>query len=203
MKILLPVIIVLLFCLLPLTLLSQEYPDTVFVRAYAVNVRSGPGLDYDKAGVVFINTRLKIMSVDNDWYEVLIGDTLDGWIAKPYTSLTPVPPFERDVILFRDGEMPSKLKVIDRFARKREGEEFAFMQDVVINHHQFEMNPETIKAILSEIFRKWAEYEVVPAVSVLIYVIENDFNGQIAQNQDICKELKLAAKEALKILVRL
>lgn len=203
MKTLIPVIFVLLFCIVPQNLMSQELPDTVFVRAYAVNIRSGPGKDYDKVGVVFINTLLKVMSVDEDWYEVLISDTLDGWITKPFTSLTPVPPFERDKILFNDGEMSAKMRVVNRFSQKNEGAEFDFLKNVVINHHEFQMTPETVSVILGEIFRKWSENEIISAIGVLTYVIENDFNGQIAQNQDICKELKLAAREALKILIRL
>jgi len=184
------------------TLLTAQISDTVYVRSYAVNVRTGPGLDFDKVTTVFINSPLRVMTRENDWLEVLVGDSLDGWVAQAYTQPAPVPRFDRDVIFYNDGGMRAKLRAVERMTPLHEGREFDFLKDVVINHHNYEFGPETDKILLSEIFNGWAQNSITEAIPILIYVIENDIQGEITADQGVCREIKLAAKEALKILVR-
>lgn len=176
--------------------------DTVFVRSYAVNIRTGPGLDFDKVSTVFINAPLKVMSAENDWLEVLVGDTVDGWVSQAYTQPAPVPRFERDVIFYEDGSMNAKLRVVGRMTPLHEGREFEFLKEVVIRRHEYDFGPEADKILLSEIFNGWAENGVTEAVPILMHIIENDIGGELTAMDEICREIKLAAKEAVKILVR-
>ena len=182
--------------------LTAQTNDTVYVRSYAVNVRTGPGLDFDKVATVFINSTLRVMARENDWLEVIVGDSLDGWVAQAYTQTAPVPRFDRDVIFYNDGSIKAKIRAIGRMIPLHEGREFDFLKDVVINHHNYDFGPEADKVLLSEIFNGWAQKSITEAIPILIYVIENDITGEITADQEVCKEIKLAAKEALKILVR-
>jgi|GEM_PF-1652750 len=174
----------------------------VYVKMPMVNIRSGPGLNYNKTGVVNINTALKIISAEGDWYEVLIGDTLDGWIGKQYTSDKPLSTLERDKITFKEGDYRSKIRMVEKMSYKRSGSEFEFLKDVVINHQNYESTVENDKMVVKEIFRRWSEHGITEAVGTLVYILENDFTGILADNPVVNQELKLAAKDALKILVR-
>ncbi len=140
--------------------------DTVYVSAYAVNIRTGPGLDYDKTGVVFINAQLKVISSKEGWLEVVIGDTLDGWISRDYTASKPLTPLQRDKILYRDGDMNSKLRAIKRMTTKERGPEFEFLKDIIINHHRYEIEPRVDKLLLKAIFRGWEENGIKESIPI-------------------------------------
>jgi len=174
----------------------------VYVKMPAVNIRTGPGLNFDKAGVVAINTPLKIISREGDWYEVLIGDTLDGWIGIAYTSEAPLPALERDKVIFKEGDYRSRIRMVEKMSSKHSGAEFEFLKDVALNYQKYESDLEADKMVLKEIFRLWSEKGIIEAIGVLVYVLENDFGGKLGENPQASQEIKLAAKEALKILVR-
>ena len=188
--------------LLFFSIIYAQEAKQVYVKMPMVNIRSGPGLNYDKTGVVTINTALKIISVEGDWYEVLIGDTLDGWIGKVYTSDRLLSTLERDKIIFKEGDYRSKIRMVEKMSYKHSGSEFEFLKDVVINHKNYDSVLENDKMVLKEIFRRWSENGITEAAPVLMYILENDFNGILAENPVVNQELKLAAKDALKILVR-
>ncbi|NQS98057.1 MAG: SH3 domain-containing protein [candidate division Zixibacteria bacterium] len=182
---------------------SDEIPDVVYVNAFAVNVRSGPALDYDKVGVVSLNTKLKVISESEQWYEILIGDSLDGWITSRFTRLTPISGAERNRIIYQDGDFQSKIHLIRRLSREHSGHGFNLLKDIVIAHDKYDYGIEYDRILLPEIFKGWAENEIVEAMNILIYVMEQDLKGEIGKSLEAVREIKLAAKEAIKKLVKL
>lgn len=196
---------IILIFLLTITVVSaaaSQSADTVYVRNFAVNIRTGPGLDYDKAGVVYINTPLRVISGKNDWFEIIAGDTLDGWIAKIYTSYTPLSSLQSDKTHYHDGDMQDKLYIIAKMTKKHSGPEFEFLCDIILNHHNYDMGQEADRILLPEIFKGWTANKVTEAVPVLSFVMEQKMTGQIGNIGDANREVILAAKTALKALVR-
>lgn len=182
---------------------SLKIPDIVYVKAFAVNVRSGPALDYDKVGVVFLNTELKVISESDQWYEILVGDTLDGWITSRFTQTTLMSNIESDRIIYQDGDLQSKIRLIHRLSREHSGAGFDLLKDIVIAHDKYDHGIRYDKILLPEIFKGWAENGIVEAMNILIYVMEQDLKGRVGGSLEAMREIKLAAKEAIKALVRL
>ena len=50
-----------------------------------VNVRSGPGTNYDRLGTLPAGYQLAVLGQDNGWYEIVYG-TGTGWLAGQYTT---------------------------------------------------------------------------------------------------------------------
>ena len=71
-----------------------------------VNVRSGPGVDFSDIIVLAPTTRVEVLgqSSDGRWYNVLMNDGQEGWVAASLLSLlpTPTPP----VMLFAQTPTP-------------------------------------------------------------------------------------------------
>jgi len=69
-----------------LTLTSQ--PDAL-VTAEALNVRAGPGADYDRVGVIREGDELEVVSRTpaGDWLEVIATDDTKGWVSTAYVVL--------------------------------------------------------------------------------------------------------------------
>jgi len=187
---------------LPLSIGFAQTIDTVYVKNFAVNIRTGPGMDYDKAGVVFVNAPLKVISLKNGWFEIIVGDTLDGWISQIFTSYTPLSVFQTDKIQYHDGDMDTKMAVIAKMVNKHSGPEFNFLCDIILNHHNYDMGPEADRILLPQIFTGWADNYVAEAIPVLSFVMEKKLTGQIASPGDPNREVILSAKNALKKLVR-
>lgn len=59
----------------------QASPSTVVVKGKAVNLRSGPGTNYAKVGVVFQGTRLTVLGRSGSWYRVKLANGKAAWIA--------------------------------------------------------------------------------------------------------------------------
>jgi N-acetylmuramoyl-L-alanine amidase len=49
------------------------------VTATELNIRKGPGTDYDRVGAYYFNTRVTIYARNGKW-----GQTKDGWISMDY-----------------------------------------------------------------------------------------------------------------------
>ena len=47
-----------------------QKPDVAYTNAYAVNIRTGPGLEYEKERVIFLNTRVEVIDENAGWYEI-------------------------------------------------------------------------------------------------------------------------------------
>ncbi len=181
---------------------AADFPRTVYVKAFAVNIRTGPGLDFDKAGVVFLNTPLEAIDQDSAWFQVLIGDTMSGWVASRFTVENPVTGMERERIIYFEGSVNAKLAAIDRMTAERSGPQFDFLRSIVLQHNEYELSLEQDKIVLDEIFAGWAGNRVEEAVSILLYVMRNDLAGEIGKSREMMRELRVSAREALKILVR-
>lgn len=66
---------------------------TINVKASALNVRTGPGLDYGVSSQVKSGTKLAVISQKNEWYKVTLPDGKTGWVASwliGNTKTTPV-----------------------------------------------------------------------------------------------------------------
>ena len=61
-----------------------------------LNVRGGPGTNYDKLGMVYANTTLDIIGTSGDWYKVSVtvsGEKITGYGHKDYIKIgTYAPP---------------------------------------------------------------------------------------------------------------
>jgi uncharacterized protein YgiM (DUF1202 family) len=217
----------LLICL-AVELAFAQNPQVVYVKVSAVNVRSGPGLKYKIVGVVTQDTPVKVISKHQGWFEILVGDTLDGWIDSNFTmvktaneeekfSIEKIPsetsasetisPTEssqdKDKSIYRDGDMKSKIKLIIRLSKEHSGPAFDFLQAIMLNHKNYDLGKETDLILLPEIFQGWRENKIVEATPILLYVMQNDLSGEIGNSPEAMKAIRHAAKEAIKILTRI
>lgn len=55
---------------------------TVVVKTEGINVRQGPGLDYNAIGQTKARTRYHIVAERNDWYKIRLADNKFGWVAS-------------------------------------------------------------------------------------------------------------------------
>lgn len=54
-----------------------------------LNVRSGPGMSYDRLTTLKSGTKVAVFQEENDWWMIHLGSGATGWISKKYTK-----PFE-------------------------------------------------------------------------------------------------------------
>lgn len=68
-------------------------PITATVEAEALNMRTGPGVEYDRIGVVRGGDVLNIMARTPaaDWLKVIGPDGTEGWVAAAYVALNIAP----------------------------------------------------------------------------------------------------------------
>ena len=52
-----------------------------------VNLRAGPGLDYQVIASIPKGTNLILLDSTNDWQQVRVSDRLEGWISKSFTRM--------------------------------------------------------------------------------------------------------------------
>ena len=195
--------VIFLFALLFVLRVSQaEVPESVYISVYALNMRTGPGAEFEKNGTLFLNTQSKVLSAEGGWYEVQVNDSLKGWISKKFTDSQPLAGLEKDKILFNDGDLNNKLKAMERLAAEKQGESFEFLSDFVLNHEKHQFPLDLDKIVLARIFREWAKNGVTDAMNVLLYVLEEGLEGEIGNNPPALAEVRLAAKDAVKILAR-
>ncbi len=180
---------------------AQEQ-DTLYIGVFAVNLRSGPGLEFEKAGVLYLNAPVFKKLEEGTWYQIYVSDTLEGWIFSRFTTRARVTGFARDKILYNDADIKSKIGAVKRMTAEHKGAAFEFLQDVIINHDKHDLGVELDSLVLPEIFRGWAENSVEEAMPTLVYVMEQDLKGEIGRSLEAINELKIAAKDAIKLLVR-
>ena len=176
--------------------------DTLYISVFAVNLRSGPGKEFEKSGVLYLNTPVFKMFEEDKWIQIEVSDTLDGWIISWFTKKSRVTGFDRDRILYKDADVRSKISAIKRMSEKKSGDAFEFLQEVILSHEKHDLGIEIDSLIIPEIFRGWSEHSITEAVPVLVSVMENEISGEIAQSKAAMEEIKVAAKDAIKILVR-
>ena len=63
-------------------LLGKQQKQTVTVAALAVNVRTGPGVEYEVSAQATQGQELAILKEENQWYQVTLPDKKTGWVAS-------------------------------------------------------------------------------------------------------------------------
>ncbi|KAB2951204.1 SH3 domain-containing protein [Heliorestis acidaminivorans] len=76
---------------LPIGLLMKKEPEeqylaTATVTGNIVNVRQGPGTDYDVIASIAKGTNLPLLDLKPGWAEVLINDSRSGWISREWSE---------------------------------------------------------------------------------------------------------------------
>lgn len=67
--------------------MDKAYADsTITVNVSALNVRSGPGTDYSKIGMVYKGNSLTVIETNNMWYHVKLNNGLKGWVYSSYVK---------------------------------------------------------------------------------------------------------------------
>ena len=56
------------------------------VEASALNVRSGPGTQYEKVGLLYQGAAVSIAGMEDGWYQISYGE-LEGYVSSAYVSL--------------------------------------------------------------------------------------------------------------------
>jgi uncharacterized protein YgiM (DUF1202 family) len=70
----------------PVIVQPSEYArGEVFVMAYSLNVRSGPGLDFSVIDQVYQDDILEIHGKEGEWLYVKLPNGKNGWVMKTYT----------------------------------------------------------------------------------------------------------------------
>ncbi|WP_158633988.1 N-acetylmuramoyl-L-alanine amidase [Radiobacillus deserti] len=72
--------------LLVLSISSVVYASNAIILVNDLNVRSGPGLDYDVIRQVHQNEQYKILSEEGEWVEIQLKDGTVGWVTKEFIS---------------------------------------------------------------------------------------------------------------------
>lgn len=80
-----------LLCL-SLLLIGLSFPAPITANEATIhtdhlNVRSGPGTDYDKVGQVDTDEVYTVLSMEDNWVEINLGDD-SGWITTEYVTLS-------------------------------------------------------------------------------------------------------------------
>lgn len=73
-----------IFCF---TLIPVAQADKAVVITDGLNIRSGPGTDYNRVGQVNTGKELHIISVENDWVEIAF-DSGTGWVSSEYVDIS-------------------------------------------------------------------------------------------------------------------
>lgn len=58
------------------------FSRTTTIQTNGLNVRNGPGLDYDTIGTINKGQRVTIISTRNSWYKIRLSDQKFGWVAS-------------------------------------------------------------------------------------------------------------------------
>ncbi|MBC8204981.1 SH3 domain-containing protein [bacterium] len=181
---------------------AAEPADAVYATAFSVNIRSGPGLNYNIVGVTFVNEPLEVLAVEKEWTEIIKGDTLDGWITNKYISKNKVSTTRLNELYYLEGLVPVKLSLVERLTKEHSGPGFELLKRVILNHADYELGAETDRILLPAIFNGWRDNKVTEAIPVLISMMERGLSGQCGASTELMRELKISAKEAIEELVR-
>ncbi len=60
--------------------------STAIITGSVVNVRSGPGTDYSVDGNLLMDTEVKVLNSQGDWYKISKG-SLTGWVSKSWLKV--------------------------------------------------------------------------------------------------------------------
>jgi N-acetylmuramoyl-L-alanine amidase len=60
---------------------SAAWADSGVIKGSVVNIRSGPGTNYEIVGTVYQGTEVTISQQQGDWYKITLGNTT-GWVSS-------------------------------------------------------------------------------------------------------------------------
>ena len=68
---------------------NKSYADSnATVNVSALNIRSGPGINYSKKGVVYKGASLNIIETNGEWSHVTLDNGEKGWVCSKYINST-------------------------------------------------------------------------------------------------------------------
>ena len=68
---------------------NKSYADSnATVNVSALNIRSGPGINYSKKGVVYKGASLNIIETNGEWSHVTLDNGEKGWVYSKYINST-------------------------------------------------------------------------------------------------------------------
>lgn len=96
--------ILILTMILTLVLASNAWADSGIVSGGVVNLRSGPGTQYELVGTLSKDTRVEVIQSRNGWQQIQYGD-VQGWITGEYLTVTQSPKLQvtGDMVNLRSG----------------------------------------------------------------------------------------------------
>lgn len=59
------------------------------VTAQTLNVRKGPGTNYDRITVISLGTEFTILKKEGDWYNIRLKDGKEGWVHSGFIKILP------------------------------------------------------------------------------------------------------------------
>ena len=84
------ILFILLFGLFNFVFGIQDYEEldfvTGFVTASALNIRKGPGLNYEVIGKVYKNEFIRVFAKIGNWYVIQTDDDIIGAVSKDYVK---------------------------------------------------------------------------------------------------------------------
>ncbi len=82
---------ILLFVFLNLVFIGNISAETVYINEATVNIRTGPGIDFDVKKVVKYGYKITRIDEKDNWYKIRLRDGEEGWVSKKtVTKETPV-----------------------------------------------------------------------------------------------------------------
>ena len=82
---------ILLFVILNLIFIGYISAETVYINEKTVNIRTGPGTDFDVKKIVKYGYKITVSDEKDNWYKVRLKGGEEGWVSKKtITKETPV-----------------------------------------------------------------------------------------------------------------
>jgi hypothetical protein len=197
--------VLIFFTLIGLVITNLTYsalPDTVYVNISAVNLRAGPGSEFDKIRTVTLNTPLKVLMLEKGWYKIRIEDGFEGWIAGNLVNAQFLGGVDRDIALYPESDLETKIQIINRLSQEHQGPAFNYLCQIISEHEKHDSGLEVDRIVMPQIFRNWSTNKVTEAIPALTFVMEHNLAGEIGKSSEDMRRLKTSAKEAIKILLR-
>ena len=102
---------------------SVSQGATGTVTGSVVNVREGPGTQYNKKGSVAKGQKVKINAASSSWVNITLGNGVVGWISAQYVKADPVAenPVNNEPTPASSNDSSSKIEVTGSIVNLREG----------------------------------------------------------------------------------
>ena len=67
---------------------SKIYVDVIETPTGWLNVRSGPGTNFEQVSRVDVGEKFELLEEDAGWYKIKIDDETEGWVYAEYATTT-------------------------------------------------------------------------------------------------------------------